>query len=68
VDEILARAGIFHAVESDVASGLTIRMHNVDFRCPHTFFADSDTDWGDRPGGLGGRALVLQPVRPVIRR
>jgi hypothetical protein len=26
VDEILARAGIFHAVEPDVASALTIRM------------------------------------------
>jgi hypothetical protein len=31
VDEILARAGIFHAVEPDVASALTIRMHKVDF-------------------------------------
>ncbi len=31
MDEILARAGIFHAVEPDVASALTIRMHKVDF-------------------------------------
>jgi hypothetical protein len=29
VDEILARAGIFHAVEPDVASALTIRMHKA---------------------------------------
>ena len=31
MDEILARAGSFHAVEPDVASALTIRMHKVDF-------------------------------------
>jgi hypothetical protein len=31
VDDILARAGIFHPVEPDVASALTIRMHKVVF-------------------------------------
>ena len=30
MDEILARAGIFHAHEPDVASALTIRMHKFD--------------------------------------
>ena len=56
MDEILARAGIFHAVEPAVASGLTIRMHNVDFLRP-TQFCRKRHRPGSSARGLGGRAL-----------
>ena len=49
-------AGIFHAVEPDVASALTIRMHRVVFPRPHPLFAESDTGWGHRPAGWAAAA------------
>ena len=55
MDEILARAGIFHPVEPDVASALTIRMHKVVFpRLTH--FSPRATRAGSSSRGLGGRA------------
>lgn len=51
MDEILARAGIVHPVEFDVASALTIRMHKVVFPRLDTLFAVSDTGRGHRPAG-----------------
>jgi hypothetical protein len=66
VDENLARAGIFHPVEPDVASALTIRMYKVVSPLPHTIFAESDTDWGHRPACTARRATLVPRLRVLL--
>jgi CRP-like cAMP-binding protein len=46
VDEILARAGIFHGVEPEAVSALTDQLHHVNFPSGHRVFAEGEP--GDR--------------------
>ena len=47
-------AGIFHTVEPDVASALTITNAQGRLPTPHPLFAESDTGLGSASRGLSG--------------